>query len=174
MSFIAWLKGLSLFGKVAGTLGGVGGLLSLGFLGPLAPVALGLLRLLRAFVKAAFEGLELVITHPVSWIVIGGAALYSYHLGVRRDAYLVAQAKSEVTVLVSKLEGADDADKARAKLAIEAREAAKELPPLAVISVPTVAVGAPNSTAAQPKPDGVREPANKVRRRAKCESLFCP
>src|ERR1043166_887429 len=110
MSFI-----LSFFGKAAAfaTLGPVGSVLSVVWTG------------FKMVVSWVWQGLELCITHPVAWLIVGIGFFAGVHYGKAWDAHLVAKAKTETQTIVSKVQGAADVEKAKAEAAIRARDAAK-------------------------------------------------
>ncbi len=179
---ITFLLSFGLFAKIAAAFGvassAVGGLALFGWLGPFAPVVAAVGKLIKTVIGWLWEAFQLACSHPAVWaLVFLGYAGGRWHQH-SYDHHVIEAAKINATTLQKKIEGASDVDAAKAKAAIAAREAAKSLPlfepPGAVIGgVPPPTKPAETHPVADAKPDGLRD-GNKVRRRPKCESLFCP
>ncbi len=189
-SFLAWLKGLSLFGKVAGGLGSIGGLASLAFLGPVAPFVLAVFKAIGTVIKWFFEAVELTVTHPVILTIVVSAGFYGWHLRGQFDSHKLEAAKIETQNIVSRIKGQSDVEKSKAEAAIAARDAAEteakkiaaeaqaKIFPLleanaSVASDHPVKAAAP-TIALDPGPTAAElRNSKRVRHSSKCAALFC-
>lgn len=150
MKAISWLKSLSFIAKLSGM---AGGLMSLGFLGPVAPFVFGFFKLIGVVIGWIWDGIQVSISKPVVLALEVLILAFGIWQGVKWDAHLVRDANQQVASLEAKMQAAKEIDDARAKAAIEAREAAKRQPPIV----------APTPAAA---PAGVPKPAKRLRKSA--------
>lgn len=160
--FRAWLAAA---GAVAGLaawesrLAGLG--LKLGFLGPVGTVIVGLVRALITLVYWVCDGIQVSISRPTVITVELVLLLVGVWQGVGWDKHLAEAAATRLQTVKVELRSLQEADNARAKAAIEAREAAK-LQPLAMPAFATsVERDCPEVQPVQQPPPAAARPAVK-------------
>lgn len=124
-------------------------------LGPIGIIANGALSLVAGLIKMTWEAIQVVFTKPVVLILLVIVLAYGFRVGIKFDRYLVTKAQTETETLKNAIEGAEDADKARADAAIAAREAAKRQEPLSLVGSvgsATIITSVPPQTSKLAKP----------------------
>lgn len=121
-SFWGAFKALSWFSKF-------GGVTAIPFVGPVLGILGGLLQLVWMAIKAFVKGLGKIVSDPLAAASCACIGLFllvvGIKLGVKYDAHLVTQARTELASLEMQLKGIHNVDASKARAAIEQREIAK-------------------------------------------------
>lgn len=139
-------------------------------LGPVAGIASTALAVVRTVVAAAWDGLVIIFTNPVTLVVVGFVGMTAFAYGLKVGS---AEGRSRVAVIEQERNAAHEEAKQRLAEALEARRRAEEAEEKLAADIPVVA---PKSRPSVPRgrPERVRaKPANTDRDRF-CVPGFSP